>query len=108
MARDISHEVRIEIARRTDHRCEYCWIHEDDAGFPHQVDHTVGRKHGGLSILNNLAYACILCNRHKESEIASIASRTGEIVPLFHPRRDRWADHFRLEGRAHQFDFRNR
>jgi hypothetical protein len=75
-------------------------IHEDDAGFPHEVDHIVGRKHGGLSNLNNLAYACILCNRHKGSDIASIAPRTGEIVALFHPRCDRWADHFRLDGES--------
>ena len=44
------------------------------------------------------AYACILCNRHKGSDIASIAPRTERIVPLFHPRRDRGVDHFRLDG----------
>jgi hypothetical protein len=98
VAGDISNEVRIEVSRRADHRCEYCLIHEADAGFPHQVDHIVGRKHGGLSSPKNLAYACVLCNRHKGSDIASIASGTEAIVPLFHPRRDRWAEHFRLDG----------
>ena len=68
------------------------------AGFPHQVDHIAGRKHGGLSSPDNLAFACILCNRYKGNDIASIAPQTGEIVPLFNPRRDRWADHFRLDA----------
>ena len=76
MADDISPEFRIEVARRA----------------------TVSRKHGGLSITNNVAYACILCNRHKGTDIASISQHTGDIVPLFHLRRDRWADHFRLDG----------
>ena len=98
MASDISQELRAEVARRTDWRCEYCLIREEDAGFPHQVDHIVSRKHGGMSSADNLAYACVLCNRQKGTDLASIDPRTGEIVRLFHPRRDRWTDHFRLGG----------
>jgi hypothetical protein len=45
-----------------------------------------------------LAYACILCNRYKGSDVASINPKTGEAVRLFHPRQDRWADHFRLDA----------
>jgi hypothetical protein len=95
---DISEELRADVARRAAHRCEYCLIHEDAAGFPHQVDHIVSRKHGGSSTPDNLAYACVVCNRHKGSDIASIDPRTGETVRLFDPRRDRWGDHFRLDG----------
>ena len=79
-------------------RCEYCLIHEQDAGFPHQIDHIVSRKHGGLSTLENLAFACVLCNRYKGADVASIDSQTGELVRLFNPRQDRWVDHFRLDG----------
>ncbi len=98
MSSDISEELRADVARRADHRCEYCLIHEEEAGFPHQVDHIVSRKHGGSSTSDNLAYACVVCNRHKGSDVASIDPRTGETVRLFDPRRDRWADHFRLDG----------
>ncbi len=97
MTSDISQELRAEVARRAEHRCEYCLIHENDAGFPHQVDHIVSRKQGGLSVSDNLAYACVLCNRHKGSDIASIDPRTGEVIRLFDPRRDRWTEHFRIE-----------
>ena len=98
MASDITEQVRADVARRAGNRCEYCLIHENDAGFPHQVDHVVSRKHGGTSAFDNLAYACILCNRYKGSDVASINPKTGEVVPLFHPRHDRWADHFRLDA----------
>ena len=77
---------------------EYCLIHEDDAGFPHQIDRIVSRKHGGSSDFENLAYACVPCNRYKGSDVASINPKTGEAVRLFDPRRDRWRDHFRLDG----------
>ena len=98
MASDISNRVRNRVALRAGHRCEYCLIHEDDAGFPHQVDHVVSRKHGGTSDFDNLAYACILCNRYKGSDVAAINPKTGEAVRLFHPRHDHWSDHFRLDA----------
>jgi hypothetical protein len=94
---EISDQRRAEVVRRAEYRCEYCLIHEEDAGFLHQIDHVVSRKHGGSSDFGNLAYACVLCNRRKGSDIASIDA-TGEAVRLFSPRRDRWAEHFRLNG----------
>ena len=96
MGSDIGEQRRAEVARRAKHRCEYCLIHEDDVGFRHQIDHIVSRKHGGSSDFDNMAYACVHCNRRKGSDIASIDARTGDAVRLFHPRRDRWSDHFRL------------
>ncbi len=98
MPTDITNSLRAEVARRAGHRCEYCLIREEDTGFPHQVDHIISRKHGGSSAADNLALAYIVCNRHKGGDVASIDVDTGEVVPLFHPRRDRWADHFRISG----------
>ena len=86
------------MARRAGHRCEYCLIQEEDVGFPHQVDHIISRKHGGRSSADNLALACVICNRYKGSDVASIDSNTGDLVRLFHPRKDRWADHFQIDG----------
>lgn len=98
MPTDIANVLRAEVARRADQRCEYCLIREEHTGFPHQLDHIISRKHGGSSAADNLALACIVCNRHKGSDVASIDARTGEVVRLFHPRRDRWVDHFRIRG----------
>jgi hypothetical protein len=95
---DITEALRNEVARRAHHRCEYCLIHEDDIAFRPHVDHILSRKHGGLSDMENLAYACVICNRSKGSDLTSVNGRGGEIVRLFHPRHDKWADHFQLDG----------
>ena len=64
----------------------------------HTIDHIVAEKHGGASAADNLSLACILCNSRKGSDLTSVDEQTGSIEPLFHPRRDRWTDHFQLEG----------
>ena len=79
-------------------RCEYCLIQKDDTGFPHEIDHVISRKHGGTGHSDNLALACYVCNRYKGSDIGSIPPGSGELVRLFDPRRDHWADHFRITG----------
>jgi hypothetical protein len=38
------------------------------------------------------------CNLHKSSDLRGIDSEGGAITPLFHPRRDRWEEHFALQG----------
>ena len=50
----------------------------------------------------NLAYACAVCNRNKGSDIASINRTTGALVRFFHPRLDRWSDHFQLRDETIQ------
>jgi hypothetical protein len=65
--------------------------------FPHEPDHLIALKHGGKTTLANLALACFDCNRFKGSDIASIDTVTGELVPLFNPRTQMWSEHFRLK-----------
>jgi hypothetical protein len=98
VAADPSYKYRAEVAARASYRCEYCLIREQDTGFPHQLDHIISRKHGGLSTPENLALACIICNRYKGTDIGSLDLKSGELVRLFHPRRDRWKDHFQVVG----------
>jgi len=71
-------------------------IHEKDTFFGCQVDHVISRKHGGATEAANLSYACAACNRNKGSDIASVDRATGELIRFFHPRLDRWSDHFQL------------
>jgi hypothetical protein len=63
---------------------------------PHQIDHIIAEKHGGPTDPDNLALCCTLCNRYKGSDLTAIDPQTGLVVALFHPRRQVWADHFRL------------
>jgi hypothetical protein len=69
----------------------------DTVSFHHQVDHIIGVQHGGQSILENLAYSCIHCNRFKGPNIAAL-DRTGQVSRLFDPRHQDWSDHFYLNG----------
>jgi HNH endonuclease len=98
MRDEISAAVRRLVATRAGRRCEYCLLHENDSFTPHQVDHIISRKHGGDSSPENLALACIRCNAWKGSDIASLGFDPDQISPLFHPRQNRWQDHFRLEN----------
>jgi hypothetical protein len=90
--------VRELVQARASWKCEYCLLDQADAGLPHEIDHVISRKHGGTGAIENLAYACYLCNRYKGSDIASLHPKTGSLVRLFHPRQDRWTDHFRIAG----------
>ncbi|QDU43406.1 HNH endonuclease [Symmachiella dynata] len=100
MSEQVPAALRSEVRRRANDRCEYCLIHFDDVMLSHEADHIIAIKHGGQTESHNLAWACFLCNRFKGSDIASIDPNTEQLTPLFHPRRDKWGDHFRLnEGR---------
>ncbi len=98
MSSRISFAVRQEVAARAQYLCEYCLISEEDSYFAHQVEHIISLKHGGSSDLENLALACVFCNRNKGSDIASVVPGTSEIVRFYSPRIDMWMNHFRLEG----------
>ena len=96
MADRVSTELRLLVAARADYLCEYCLIAEEDTFFGCEVDHVISVKHGGQTVETNLAYACVFCNRHKGSDIASISLQSGALVPFFNPRTDVWAEHFQL------------
>jgi hypothetical protein len=78
--------------------CEYCRLPSGLHPVPFQTDHVIAEKHHGLTVASNLALACYWCNVHKGPNIAGIDPQRGQIVPLFHPRNDRWDEHFRWDG----------
>ena len=92
----VSAELRRLVEDRADHLCEYCLIAADDTFLGCQVDHVISEKHGGPTDADNLALACVYCNRAKGSDVGSIDSRSGQFVRFFNPRKDRWNEHFSL------------
>jgi 5-methylcytosine-specific restriction endonuclease McrA len=58
------------------------------------VDHILPRKSGGDTVLSNLALACVSCSLRKGAALTVQGPRTGEVVPVFHPRGQVWDDHF--------------
>jgi hypothetical protein len=94
----ISASMRAAVHARAKGLCEYCRIPELGTLFGHEPDHIIARQHGGETTLDNLALACMQCNRCKGPNVASVDPGTRRIVQLFDPRRDRWQDHFRGDG----------
>ncbi len=94
---DLSSELRLLVTQRAGHRCEYCLLPEAVSLHRHEPDHIVPRQHGGESLATNLALACLRCNRHKGPNVGSFDPLTGQLTPFFDPRRQQWAEHFRLE-----------
>ena len=94
MSSYISPAIRKLIVGRANNVCEYCLIGEEDSYFRHQVEHIISLKHGGSSDLENLALACVFCNRNKGSDVAAVVPGTRRAILFYNPRTDRWPDNF--------------
>jgi hypothetical protein len=74
--------------------CEYCLSRADFSPSPFAAEHILPRHAGGTNKLDNLALSCQACNNHKFTATEALDPGSGLIVPLFHPRRDKWSEHF--------------
>ena len=86
------------VRRRAHDRCEYCLLPQAHSELTHHIEHIIAKQHGGSDDLENLALACHRCNLRKGPNLTGLDPASGELVPLFHPRRDRWTDHFMFHG----------
>lgn len=93
----ISEAMRRQVSELADHKCEYCLIQESDTYFGCEIDRIISVKHGGRSLIENLAYACMICNRYKGSDLGSLTEE-GMLIRFYNPRTDYWNEHFRLQG----------
>lgn len=75
-------------------RCGYCLTQEDNTGAELDIDHVIPEAAGGATIEANLWLACTKCNEHKGDQVEARDPQSKEIVPLFHPRTQRWREHF--------------
>lgn len=88
--------LRYLIDLRADGRCEYCRRYKRMMGETFfEIEHILPRSQGGLTIPNNLAFACRRCNLLKSDVIQSIDPLTKRQTALFNPRLEPWIDHFR-------------
>lgn len=91
----ISEKLRQQIAENANFKCEYCLTPEFFLATTFHIDHIRSMKHGGKTLLQNLAYACPHCNQNKGSDIASYTDED-ELVRLFNPRKDVWDEYFEV------------
>jgi hypothetical protein len=90
--------LRQLVISRAAGRCEYCQFPEAFCYLPFQIDHVIAQKHGGPTVEGNLAWSCYYCNSYKGPNLSGWLVETDQVVRLFHPRKDRWHDHFVWHG----------
>lgn len=90
----ISEPLRRQVVERAIHRCEYCHSTVLVTGGSFHIEHVRPVVMGGTTDASNLAYACARCNLHKGSRARSYDPVSGQLVPLFNPRQQRWTRHF--------------
>lgn len=98
MSQHVPAALRRQVWERAAGLCEYCLLHERDDWVGFQIEHIRSRKHGGRTTLSNLALACLDCNIAKGTDLGSVSRASGLLTPFYHPRRDVWTEHFRLQG----------
>ena len=85
------------VRRRAGYICEYCLLPQMLHGWTFEIDHVIAEQHGGRTVSENLALCCPKCNRHKGPNVAGVDPETNRVCPIFHPRQDRWPEHFDWE-----------
>lgn len=86
--------LRRAVAERARQCCEYCRTQEQYSSDSFTVDHILPRSLHGPTTAENLASCCFGCNQHKSDRTAAPDPITGVTVSLFHPREQRWTEHF--------------
>ena len=90
----LSVELRKLLEEADNGQCAYCQTAEDNTGQALTTDHIIPTAKGGGTIFENLCRACRHCNEAKGEQTEAIDPLTGENVPLYHPRRQLWSQHF--------------
>lgn len=93
----LSADLRDRLLQADNRHCAYCHTREANTGQPMTIDHIIPQTQGGETSYENLCFACRRCNEFKGSAIRAQDPLTGEMVALFHPRRQAWTDHFQWD-----------
>ena len=86
----ISPSLRREIRQQAGFACQYCGVHEEDAGGELTIDHFRPQSKGGESSLDNLLYCCIRCNQYKKDYWPTDAS----MEALWQPQKEPFDQYF--------------
>ncbi|MCX7924888.1 MAG: HNH endonuclease [Fimbriimonadales bacterium] len=90
----IPKSIKAQILADYNHQCAYCKAHDAALSVPLTIDHILPKARGGADEITNLCPACWWCNLNKLDQTEAVDPETGEVVPLYHPRAQRWEEHF--------------
>lgn len=95
----VGKRLRAQVLADAGGHCGYCRVSEEITGAPLEIEHIVPEALGGPTHRANLWAVCRYCNLLKSDRVAALDPDTGVSAPLFHPREQRWSDHFAwIEG----------
>ena len=82
------------VRERAKFLCEYCHSLEEASAL-FAIDYIIPQSLPGSSDdPDNLALACQRCNGYRYNFTTGIDPETGDIIPIFNPRKQKWSDHF--------------
>lgn len=59
-----------------------------------EFEHIVPISRGGTTTLDNIAFACGGCNRHKYAKMSVLDPVLQKMVAIYNPREQSWSEHF--------------
>jgi hypothetical protein len=89
-----------QIRRQFKDCCAYCQTAEALIATTFEIEHITPRSAGGISTIENLCLSCPHCNRHKATRQTFPDPETQQMVALFHPQQQIWAEHFAWDETA--------
>ena len=95
LRRAISIPTKRLVRAQADRRCEYCRCPEEFSPDTFSIEHITPLALNGGNAQSNLALSCQGCNGSKSVRTEAFDGVTAATVPLFHPRQQRWDEHFR-------------
>jgi hypothetical protein len=90
----IPRSLRRRVLSEWRNQCAYCHTLTSITGARPVIDHIHPEAAGGQTVWENLCMACHSCNELKGAQVEAQDPVRGECVPLFHPRRQSWKEHF--------------
>ncbi|CAN1213525.1 HNH nuclease domain-containing protein [Tumidithrix helvetica PCC 7403] len=93
-SKPIGRKLRRTVTERAKGCCEYCKSQQIFAMQNLSVEHIIPIAKKGTNSSDNLALACQGCNNYKHTKTQGLDPVTLEITNLYHPRQQKWEDHF--------------
>ncbi len=84
-ARHVPLNLRREVAQRAKQLCDYCRCPDEFSADSFTIDQIQPRQRGGVTTLENLAWACFGCNGRKPTRMSCIDPSTGETAVKWPP-----------------------
>jgi 5-methylcytosine-specific restriction endonuclease McrA len=94
MSSTIPAALRRLVVQRAGDRCEYCGLSQAGQVATFHIDHITPVVANGETVAENLALACVSCSLRKSARQTVQDPQTLETVPIFHPRQQKWSEHF--------------